>query len=261
MSRRVLVAGNWKMNHTPAVARDWCRGLREQLAKESVPETLDLAVAPPFVAIGAVAEAVGEELPLILLAQTMHEKSSGAFTGEVSGPMLIEAGCRGVILGHSERRHVFGESDELVGRKLASAREQKLLPLLCIGETEEEREAGRTETVLERQLRRGLGATPVEGGAELVVAYEPVWAIGTGRVANSEQVQEAHAFVRRTLAAVTSQQVADQIRVLYGGSVKPKNAEGLAALADVDGFLIGGASLDAETFATIARQTARAKGL
>jgi triosephosphate isomerase len=190
---------------------------------------------------------------IILAAQNVHWETSGAFTGEVSAEMIREVGCRMVIIGHSERRHVFGENDERISRKVEAAAEAGLIPILCVGETEEQRDAGRTEIVIEDQLRRGLERRRFENPAHLLVAYEPVWAIGTGRTATSEQAQEAHEFLRNVLASATSSSVAEGTRLLYGGSVKPANAGELAAMPDVDGFLVGGASLEAASLVAIAR--------
>ena len=261
MTRVPFVAGNWKMNHTATVAGQWCTALRERLEREPLPGGLELGVAPPYPALPRVATEIEAGLPLTLIAQNAHRELSGAFTGAVSVPMLLDVGCRRVILGHSERRQIFGETDPLIARKVRTAVDNHLPPILCIGETEQEREAGRTEVVLEQQLRRDLSEVPPDALGDLVVAYEPVWAIGTGRVASPEQVAEAHAFVRATLAAILGLEEAAGLRILYGGSVKPANAADLAAIEDVDGFLVGGASLEADGFAAIAAAVARSKGL
>ncbi len=261
MTRVPFVAGNWKMNHTATAAGQWCDALRERLAAAPLPDGLELGVAPAFPALPRVAAEIAAGLPLTLIAQNAHRELSGAFTGAVSVPMLLDVGCRRVILGHSERREIFGETDALIARKLRTAVENGLPPILCIGETEPEREAGRTEVVLEQQLQRGLAEARAEQLDELVVAYEPVWAIGTGRHATPEQVSAAHAFVRATLAGILPPEQAARLRILYGGSVQPGNAEPLARLEEVDGFLVGGASLEAASFEEIARATARAKGL
>ncbi|RMF76530.1 MAG: triose-phosphate isomerase [Acidobacteria bacterium] len=257
MTRTPLVAGNWKMNHTPTQAAAWCDALRAELAADELPEGIELGVAPAFPALPRVAAEIERGLPLTLIAQNAHRELSGAFTGEVSVPMLLDVGCRRVILGHSERRQLFGETDALIARKVRTAVDNHLPPILCIGETEQEREAGRTEVVLEQQLQRGLAEVAPEALDDLVVAYEPVWAIGTGRVATSDQVAAAHAFVRATYAAIAGADRAAGLRILYGGSVKPGNAAELAAIGDVDGFLVGGASLEAESFLAIARAMAR----
>jgi triosephosphate isomerase len=254
MTRKPLVAGNWKLHHTQVAARRWCAEL-EKLVAPPLLEKVDLGVAPPFTSLATVA---GAGLPVRLMAQNMHWASSGAFTGEIAAPMLEELGCEMVILGHSERRHVFGETDERIARKVAAAAEAGLVPVLCIGEKEEEREGGRTRQVLETQLRKGLGGVALDQ-AGVVVAYEPVWAIGTGRVATPEQVDEAHAFIRQLIGGIASAELARRTLILYGGSVKPGNAAGLASLPHVDGFLVGGASLEAKDFHAIAQATAEGK--
>lgn len=260
MQRQPLVAGNWKMHHSDAEAAAWCEALRQQLDAAPLAPGQQLAVAPAFTALHAVAAAVGAGLPLELMAQNVHEEPKGAFTGEVSVDMLRAAGVRAAIIGHSERRHVFGESDERIAAKVAASLSGGLRAVLCIGETQEERDAGKTEEICERQLRAGLGRAGSDP-KRIVVAYEPVWAIGTGRVATPEQVSEAHAFVRGVMGEIGGSEAAAQVRLLYGGSVKPGNAGELAAIADVDGFLVGGASLEAESFLAIARACAGAKGL
>ena len=259
MQRHPLVAGNWKMHHSDAEAAQWCEALRQQLAASPLPEGQQLAVAPAFTALHAVAAAVGAGLPVELMAQNVHEEPKGAFTGEVSIGMLRAAGARAVIIGHSERRHVFGESDERIAAKVAATLAGGLRAVLCIGETQDERDAGQTEAVCERQLRAGLGRIDVDP-KRVIVAYEPVWAIGTGLVATPDQVSDAHAFVRGVIGDIGGEAAA-ATRVLYGGSVKPGNAGELASIEDVDGFLVGGASLDAESFVAIARACGSAKGL
>jgi triosephosphate isomerase len=253
MADRALVIGNWKMNHTQAAARLWCDALMEQLDGDPLPGGVDLGVAPPFTALETVSRAAGPRL--ILVGQNVHWETSGAFTGEVSAEMLAEVGCRMAIVGHSERRHVFGENDERISRKVAAVRDAGLAPILCVGETEEQRDAERTELVIEDQLRRGLERVRIDDPEQLVVAYEPVWAIGTGRTATSGQAQEAHAFLRNVLASSAGAEAARRIRLLYGGSVKPANAAELARQPDVDGFLVGGASLEASSLIKIARET------
>jgi triosephosphate isomerase (TIM) len=243
-----FVAGNWKMNKTAPEA--------VQLVEELLPlieergET-EVTLCPPFTALRAVADAI-EGHGIGLAAQTMHAEPSGAFTGEVSAPMLLDAGADAVILGHSERRQLFGETDEALARKLPAALEAGLRPILCIGETEGERDGGETETVLRRQLEADLAELPEGRLAEVVVAYEPVWAIGTGKTATAEIAQEACAFVRSVLTEHDAE-AADGVRILYGGSMKPDNAAELLSQPDIDGGLIGGASLEAEQFAAIVR--------
>ncbi len=243
--RRPVVAGNWKMYKTTAEAVLLARALGA--ASTSAAQVL---VAPPFTALGAVAEALrGSDVALA--AQNMHAEKEGAFTGEVSPAMLRDVGCSHVILGHSERRQLFGETDEGVGRKAVSACAHGLTPIVCVGETLGERESNRTTEVVERQLERALRGLTPEQVASALIAYEPVWAIGTGRNATPQQAQEVHAFVRRRVSASHGEAVAAAVRILYGGSVKADNAALLLAEADVDGALVGGASLVAETFLKI----------
>jgi triosephosphate isomerase len=245
----VLVAGNWKMFKTRVEAMAFC----EQLAPviDDLDE-VDLALCPPFTAIDLVAREL-VDLGVAVWGQTMHEAPEGAYTGEVSAGMLLDAGASGVLLGHSERRQLFGETDEALARKVAAALAAGLDPVLCVGETEQEREAGQMEEVLGRQLR--IATSGIEPGAmlQLTVAYEPVWAIGTGKTATPEIAQEAHAFVRALLGEEVGEEGAAGIRILYGGSVKSDNARALLDQPDVDGALVGGASLDAGSFAEIAR--------
>jgi len=210
----------------------------------------DVLVAPPFTALAAVAEALrGSDV--FLGAQNMHWEREGAFTGEISPAMLKQAGCSHVILGHSERRHIFGESDDMVARKTRAAVDNGLTPILCVGETLPERESSLTLEVIERQLERSLRALTPDEVSRTVVAYEPVWAIGTGRTATPAQAQEVHAFIRKRLSATHGEPAAAAVRILYGGSVKPANVDGLMAEPDVDGALVGGACLKAESFLRI----------
>ena len=244
--RTPLIAGNWKMYKTVAEAEEFVAGL---LPRVSTLEGVDVAVCPTFMALGAVVDSVrGSRVQVY--AQNMHYAAEGAFTGEVSPPMLVEADVHGVILGHSERREHFGESDRALQLKVPAALEAGLLPVLCVGETEDERERGDTERKLRHQVQEGLQKVPEDRLGEVVIAYEPIWAIGTGKVATPEQAQEAIAFVR-ALVADRSPEQAERTRILYGGSVKPENADELLALPDVDGALVGGASLDPESFAAI----------
>ena len=258
MTRTPLVFGNWKLHLTRSGARAWCAAFRARAESEPLPHGVWIGIAPTFTSLDAAREGCAG-LPVLLGAQNLHWEPSGAFTGEVSAEMLREAGATHVIVGHSERRHIFGESDERIGRKVAAAREGGLIPILCVGETEDEREAGRTEEVIEAQLRRGLAEVVPRSGAEVVLAYEPVWAIGTGRVAQPAQVEEAHRFLRAILAAATSLGIADEARILYGGSVNSGNAAGLARLSEVDGFLVGGASLDPAGFRKIVEAASGAR--
>jgi triosephosphate isomerase len=231
-----LVAGNWKLFKGPAETQEFCLALRERLAGF---DGVDVAVCPPFVSLGAAVLALsGTEIAVA--AQNVHWEETGAFTGEVSSGMLLEIGAYGAIVGHSERRQYFGETDETVARRAAAALEAGLFVIACVGELEDERERGETEDVLRRQV------SVLEPHDNLVVAYEPVWAIGTGKTATPEMAQEAHAFVKSLL----------DVPVLYGGSVKPENAAELLSQPDVDGALVGGASLEVESFASICEAAA-----
>lgn len=247
MGRRTFIAGNWKMNKTIAEAIALVRELRS--AVSMVRDRVEIAVAPPFPALHPVAKAL-EDSNVILAAQNCHAEASGAFTGEVAAPMLKEVGCSYVILGHSERRQLFGETDAGVNRKVAAVLKAGMLPIVCVGETLAEREANQTLSVVEAQVKGCLSGFGKEEGARFVVAYEPVWAIGTGRTATPQQAQEVHAFIRGRLAK-SDAIVAQRIQILYGGSVKPQNAAELFGMADIDGGLIGGASLVAQDFIAI----------
>jgi triosephosphate isomerase len=245
-TRRPLIAGNWKMNHGGASA---CT-LAADVAKRTASfDKVDVIVAPPYTAIAAVAHEL-HETKVEVSAQNLHPKDSGAFTGEVSAPMLLESGAKWVIIGHSERRQYFGETDASVAEKVTAALAKGLRPIACVGETLAEREKGETLAVVRRQIdafAKTLAGQPGVG----VIAYEPVWAIGTGKVAGPEQAQEVHAMIRAELAKI-NKDFAEKTQILYGGSMKGSNAAGLLAEADVDGGLVGGASLDAADFAAIA---------
>jgi triosephosphate isomerase len=229
----VLIAGNWKLNKGPAETEDFCRALRERLDGL---EGVDVAVCPPYVSLDAAVRTLADT-QVAVVAQNVHWAESGAFTGEVSAAMLLELGVYGTLVGHSERRQFFGETDETVRKRVEAALEAGLWVIACVGELEEERERGETEAVLRRQL------AVLEAHENLVIAYEPVWAIGTGRTATPEQAQEAHALIHDRI----------DVPVLYGGSVKPDNAAELLAQPDVDGALVGGASLDLDSFEAICR--------
>jgi triosephosphate isomerase (TIM) len=246
MPRRTpYLAANWKMNKTVAEAASFVDALLPRIAATQH----DVVICPPFTALTAVVERrYGTAVKVA--AQNMHEEESGAFTGEVSAPMLVELDVEAVVLGHSERRQLFGETDEALARKVPAALVAGLEPILCIGESEEERDGGETEAVLERQLRADLAGVEPGDLPRVVVAYEPIWAIGTGRTATSEQAQETIAFIRGVLRELGGEG-AEEVRILYGGSVKPANAAELLAMADIDGALVGGASLDPEDFAAI----------
>jgi len=244
MQRRPLIAGNWKMHTTLAEARELAEAVVRSVGALT---DRDVMIAPPFTALAEVGRVV-RETPVVLAAQNVCWAEQGPFTGEISPVMLRSMGCGHAIVGHSERRHIFGESDALLNKRLSGAMSLGIVPIYCIGETLEEREAGNTFVVLERQLREGLAGLAVTDPAALIVAYEPVWAIGTGKTATKEQAQEAHAFVRKLLVELFEKRVADQIRILYGGSVNAENVDALMAEADVDGALVGGAALKAESF-------------
>jgi len=240
------VAGNWKMHKTIEEAEHF---IAQLLPRVSTADHADVAICPPFTAVGPMVDSTrGSRVQVY--AQTMHYAPSGAFTGEVSGAMLSEIGAHGVILGHSERRELFAETDRALTLKVPAAIDAGLVPILCVGETEDERERGDTERKLRHQIQEDLAKVPLEQLSEVVIAYEPIWAIGTGVVATAEQAQEAIAFIR-ALIADRSRDQAEQIRILYGGSVKPDNASELLSLPDVDGALVGGASLEAESLAAI----------
>jgi triosephosphate isomerase len=241
--RRKLIAGNWKMYKTVAEAV----ALVEEILKGAATAPADSLVAPPYTALGA-AVAAAKGSSLAVAAQNMHFEKEGAYTGEVSAAMLRDIGVTHVILGHSERRQYFAETDDGVAKKTMVALASGLTPISCVGETLAEREAGRTMEVVGRQVNAILDAVTADEAKQVVIAYEPVWAIGTGKVATPEQAQEVHAFIRTRIAARHGQPVADVLRILYGGSVKPDNVQGLMALPDVDGALVGGASLKADSF-------------
>jgi triosephosphate isomerase len=244
--RTPLIAGNWKMHKTVVEAEEFIQTL---LPRVSTVDGVDIAVCPAFLALSAMIDSTrGSRVQIY--AQNMHQASQGAHTGEVSPPMLQEIGVHGVLLGHSERREQFGETDRALALKVPAALDAGLLPVLCVGETEEERERGDTERKLRHQVQEDLAKIDDERLGEVVIAYEPIWAIGTGLVATADQAQEAIAFIRALVADRSAEQ-AERTRVLYGGSVKAENARELLALPDVDGALVGGASLDPESFATI----------
>ncbi|MBM4379755.1 MAG: triose-phosphate isomerase [Deltaproteobacteria bacterium] len=248
--RRPVVAGNWKMHKTAAEAQALARELRNALGV--VRDQVEVVLAPPFTALYPVGKAL-EDSNLYLAAQNCHAEAQGAFTGEVSAPMLKDVGCRYVILGHSERRQLFGETDEGVNRKVKAVFAAGLLPIVCVGETLQEREGGRTLEVVSRQLAGGLAGLDAAAAARAVIAYEPVWAIGTGKTATSAQAQEVHAHIRGWVAQAFGKEVAAAVRIQYGGSVKPDNAAELLGQPDVDGALVGGASLKAADFAAIVK--------
>ena len=249
--RRPLVAGNWKMHRTAVDTKTLIEDMVQRVHKVA---TVDMVVCPPFTSLSAAAETLGRHSILALGAQTMHQSKEGAFTGEISGPMLREFGVRYVILGHSERRQYFNETDASVAVKAEAAVGYHLRPIVCVGETLAQREAGETNQVVETQVRGSLAHFPADHLDELVIAYEPVWAIGTGKVATPKQANEVHHRIRKLLVALFGQ-AGSSIRVIYGGSVKPDNAAELMAEPDIDGALVGGASLDARSFFDIIEAT------
>ena len=257
--RTALIVGNWKMNKTASEAAAFVRQLKERLPAPST--TVELVVAPPFTALESVRIALGPSSPIQLGAQNMFWEDRGAYTGEVSPPMLKDLGCRYVILGHSERRILFGEQGDRIQKKTRAALNHGLRPILCIGETLAERENGTTDDVLTQQLHDGLSGLTREALAAVTIAYEPVWAIGTGKAATVDQAVAAHHTIRRVLAAFASPAIADCTRILYGGSVTPENIESLLASDQVDGALIGGACLQVESFATIATVASAARSI
>jgi triosephosphate isomerase len=249
--RKLIIAGNWKMNKTVAEALDLVNGLKRELA--SVKE-VDIVVCPPFTALHAVSQAILDG-NIRLGAQTMSEQGVGAYTGEVAAVMLKEFSVRYVILGHSERRQYQKESDELISKKAAAVHAASLKPIICVGETLAEREAGLMEKVLETQVSGSIAGLTKEQLAETIIAYEPVWAIGTGRTASAQQAQDAHAFIRAQLVKLHDEATARRVRIQYGGSVKPANARELMSLPDVDGALVGGAALEIRSFCDIIKNS------
>ena len=248
--RKKIIAANWKMNMTVAEAKSFLETFLLEIGEE---RRVDIVIVPPFTVLASVSEILSQEATVKVGAQNMHWEKGGAFTGEISAGMIREFFARYVVLGHSERRTLFGETDETVNKKTKAALAATLIPIVCIGETLAERDAGKVETVLGTQLRGSLAGLDAGQLADVVIAYEPVWAIGTGRTASPEQAQEAHAFIRKTLAAMSDAATAEKIRIQYGGSVKPGNTAELMAQPDIDGALVGGASLDPRGFAEIVK--------
>jgi len=250
--RKKLIAGNWKMNKTSADAVSLVKEIVTVVGKE---HDVEIVVCPPFTALESVARAL-EGTAIKLGAQNMHTEPAGAFTGEISAAMLRAFFTSYVILGHSERRTYFKESDALINQKVLAALKSQLKPIVCVGETLQERESAATLKVVQTQVEQGLQGVSKELATSVVIAYEPVWAIGTGRVATTEQAQEVHAFIRSLLGRIFGEPVAQKIRILYGGSMKPANAPELLAQKDIDGGLIGGASLEARSFVDLVRAAA-----
>jgi len=253
--RKKLIAGNWKMNKTPS---DGVALVTELVAAIGKQTEVDVVVCPPLTALESVGRALEGSI-LKLGAQNMHFEASGAFTGEVSAPMLRALFATHVILGHSERRALFGENDAFINQKVIAALKNQLRPILGVGETLAEREAGSTLKVVQTQLEAGLDGVGKEQAPGVIIAYEPVWAIGTGKVATSDQAQEVHAFIRGLLTKLFGEAVAQKVRILYGGSMKPANAPELLGQKDIDGGLIGGASLEARSFVDLVKAAAEAK--
>jgi len=249
--RKLIIAGNWKMNKTVAEALTLVNDLKRELANV---KEVDIVVCPPYTALSEVSKAILDS-NIKLGAQNMSENNVGAFTGEIASVMLKEFSTRFVILGHSERRQYQQESDALIAKKAAAVHAANLKPIVCIGETLAEREGNLTEKVLETQVRGSLAGLTKEQMVETVLAYEPVWAIGTGKTATTQQAQDAHAFIRKVLISMFDEATAKKVRIQYGGSVKPNNAKELMSQADVDGALVGGASLEARSFADIIRNS------
>ncbi len=244
MNRKPIIAANWKMNLLQSEAEALVRGLLDGLDGT---ERVDVVVAPPFPYLASVGQIL-EGTAIDLAAQNLHWEGFGAYTGEVCAPMLLDVGCRYVIVGHSERRQFFHETDETVNKRLRAGLAGGLLPIFCVGETLDERKGGRMESVVETQVRDGLAGIPREDAEKLVVAYEPVWAIGTGETATPDQAQAAHAIIRGLISGLYDKDLADGVRIQYGGSVKPGNAGELMAQPDIDGALVGGASLKSDSF-------------
>lgn len=247
MARKPLIAGNWKMHLTRVESVELATAVAA--ASKGLTDR-EVMIAPASLSLAAVKEAVADT-PVRVAAQNVAWEKQGAFTGEISPPMLQDIGVDMVILGHSERRHVFGENNTMVNQRLVGALNFGLTPILCIGETLEEREQGNTFKLVTEQLSQGLKDVSAEQMQQMVIAYEPVWAIGTGKTASKEQAQEVHAFIRTALADLYEKTLADSVRILYGGSVKPENIDSLMAQPDVDGALVGGAALQSESFARI----------
>ncbi len=251
--RRKILAANWKMNMTLSEADSFLEAFLIEVDHEN---SVDIVIIPPFTALARISEKLNEVQNVKIGAQNMHWEKSGAFTGEISASMLRELFTRYVVVGHSERRTLFGETDEIVNKKTKAAIAATLIPIVCIGETLAERDGNLVEQVLEKQLTGSLADLTPEQIADTVIAYEPVWAIGTGRTASPQQAEDAHAFIRTKLAVLSDAATADKVRIQYGGSVKPNNTAELMAQPDIDGALVGGASLDPRGFAEIVKLTA-----
>ncbi len=245
--RRPIIAGNWKMNKTSVEARDLAGKLKPLV---SGVQDREIVLGPPFTALAAVADTI-KGTNIALSAQNMHWEDKGAFTGEISAEMLLDLGCKYVIIGHSERRQYFGETDDTVNKKVKQALKKGLSPILCVGETLAEREAGKLNEIISRQVTGGLKDIGTDDMKRIVVAYEPVWAIGTGKTATPEQANEVHALIRGKVKSLYGAEIAEGLRIQYGGSVTPENVSSLMAMPDIDGALVGGASLKPESFAAL----------
>jgi triosephosphate isomerase len=252
--RKKIVAANWKMNMTQAESERFVDSFLRRVGEIS---DVEVVIIPPFTAIAKVSEALGKAHNVKVGAQNMYWEKSGAFTGEISAPLLRDLFVHYVVLGHSERRTLFGETDEMVNRKVRAALEAKLRPIVCVGETLEQRDKGNVEKILSIQLHGSLAGLTPKQLQETVIAYEPIWAIGTGRNATPQQAQEAHAFIRHILREMADETTAERVRIQYGGSVKPENARELMSQPDIDGALVGGASLDPRSFAQIVKAGTR----
>jgi len=253
MKRKPMMAGNWKMNLTAAEGAALVQGILENIASMDT-STGDILVAPPFTTLYAVSEKVSGS-PILLAGQTMHWEENGAFTGEISPLMLKDAGCTHVILGHSERRQYFCETSETVNKKVHAAFKYGLTPIMCVGESLEERENGKAFEVIGEEIEKGLKGLTSSQVQSMIVAYEPLWAIGTGKTATPGQAEEVHAFIRQRLEDKAGQEGAGSIRILYGGSVKPDNVEGLMKMENIDGGLVGGASLKTDPFSELIKRS------
>jgi triosephosphate isomerase len=246
--RKPIIAGNWKMNKTTLEAGDLAAAL---IPLVSSANDREIVLAPPFTSLEAVSETI-RGTNMVLAAQNMHWEEKGAFTGEISAEMLLDLGCKYVIIGHSERRQYFGETDETVNRKVKQALKKGLLPIMCVGETLAEREAGKLNEIINRQVTGGLKDLSAGDMKKVVIAYEPVWAIGTGKTATPEQANEVHQLIRQQVKSLYNTEIAEGLRIQYGGSVTPENVSTLMAMPDIDGALVGGASLKPESFAALA---------
>jgi triosephosphate isomerase (TIM) len=256
--RRKLIAGNWKMHLVPVEARALIAAIRAQIDPEAatLAKDRDVMVAPPAILIPAVAQAIAGS-SILLGGQNMHYEDKGAFTGEIAPPMLLAYGVTHVILGHSERRHIFHETDDLINKKVLAALRHRMTPIMCVGETQDEHDSGRALDIVLRQLQRGLQNVADDHMTTVVIAYEPVWAIGTGRTATPEQAEAIHGAIRGAILERYGRERADAVRIIYGGSVNDENVDSLVSKPDIDGALVGGASLKADSFARIVKARTR----